>query len=68
MLFTNSTAISEPVGCYRSFYGSAGLGHLERFVIFHERGSFRAMYVNVIAGGDTIGPPVRGFTVTHLAW
>ncbi|KAK0630224.1 major facilitator superfamily domain-containing protein [Bombardia bombarda] len=34
----------------------------------HERGAKMGMYMNFIAGGNTIGPLICGFVITSLSW
>ncbi|KAK5111863.1 hypothetical protein LTR62_004595 [Meristemomyces frigidus] len=34
----------------------------------HERGNYLGLYMNAIAGGNTIGPLICGFVITSLSW
>ncbi|KAH3987379.1 hypothetical protein HBH64_018070 [Parastagonospora nodorum] len=63
LLWSNITA---------AFAGSAtealGASIVNDLFFLHERGAKMGIYMNSIAGGNTIGPLVCGFIVSNLSW
>ncbi|KJR86558.1 uncharacterized protein SPSK_02425 [Sporothrix schenckii 1099-18] len=45
-----------------------GASTVNDLYFLHERGSRMGVYMNSIAGGNTVGPLVCGFLVTSLSW
>jgi len=55
-----------------AFAGSStealGAATVNDLYFLHERGSKMGIYMNAIAGGNTLGPLICGFIVTNLSW
>jgi MFS family permease len=55
-----------------AFAGSStealGAAIVNDLYFLHERGAKMGMYMNAIAGGNTLGPLICGFIVTNLSW
>ncbi|KAK5136176.1 hypothetical protein LTR08_004013 [Meristemomyces frigidus] len=55
-----------------AFAGSStealGAATVNDLYFLHERGSMLGIYMNAIAGGNTVGPLICGFVVTSLSW
>ena len=55
-----------------AFAGSStealGASMVNDLYFLHERGTFLGLYMNAIAGGNTLGPLICGFVVTGLSW
>ncbi|KAK4543369.1 hypothetical protein LTR36_005512 [Oleoguttula mirabilis] len=55
-----------------AFAGSStealGAAIVNDLYFLHERGSMLGIYMNAIAGGNTVGPLICGFVVTRLSW
>ncbi|KAI4929280.1 uncharacterized protein J4E92_004944 [Alternaria infectoria] len=55
-----------------AFAGSStealGAAIVNDLFFLHERGSKMGLYMNAIAGGNTVGPLVCGFIATNLSW
>ena len=55
-----------------AFAGSStealGAAIVNDLYFLHERGSMLGIYMNAIAGGNTVGPLICGFVVTSLSW
>ncbi|KAK4950306.1 hypothetical protein LTR10_011287 [Elasticomyces elasticus] len=55
-----------------AFAGSStealGAAIVNDLYFLHERGNYLGIYMNAIAGGNTVGPLICGFVVTSLDW
>lgn len=55
-----------------AFAGSStealGAAMVNDLYFLHERGTMLGIYMNAIAGGNTLGPLICGFVVTGLSW
>ncbi|KAK0267211.1 hypothetical protein LTR35_016486 [Friedmanniomyces endolithicus] len=55
-----------------AFAGSSsealGAAIVNDLYFLHERGNFLGIYMNAIAGGNTVGPLICGFIITSLDW
>lgn len=55
-----------------AFAGSStealGASIVNDLYFLHERGNMLGIYMNAIAGGNTVGPLICGFVVTSLSW
>ncbi|KAK5112425.1 hypothetical protein LTR85_011534 [Meristemomyces frigidus] len=55
-----------------AFAGSStealGAAIVNDLYFLHERGSMLGIYMNAIAGGNTVGPLICGFVITGLSW